>query len=491
MIKRIINILLTAILAISCCFFLSGCESTEAKELREFKQQQIELFNQSIENYYAVKYDNSFPNPEYYEYYLNDIQKKTVEQIQNAATKEDTKNIVNAANSEIRMVSYNYNHIAAVNGFSFQNRETANEIAEYDDGAVRLSVSILIVTSPLSSLQPLLAIRVTMSSGIGAKVFFGNGLTFLTPQTDKTFDPNGYPSNKETVSSPFAVSSGDSEETYILFVQTADPIIFKADGIPTYNTDHDFYFSIVFEKDGFVTGYCSYNYFDKTTYDLEPVKTIVYGEDFRNQVTEEKALSYIEQAKHGNDGEASEGIDYAVMGKLYVADRKNADSFLIYNAYMAGNTKRYFEIAYENSPNKIRIALPEDAAFTLSSQNGKFTLGGVTSNTVSPGIGDVVTYENDSGQIDFITGYLQPTVFDTGNAIDPFVYNSFFCVFAVQPSGTKPYASNSLAFKTLAVKFFTFADGTVIDEEKQNVLMIFDIITRSAFGYYKSEYLKN
>ena len=67
--KKFVCILLTTLLAMTCFFVAAGCESKEEKELREFKQQQIEFFNQNIEETFAVQYDDSFPSPEYYEYY--------------------------------------------------------------------------------------------------------------------------------------------------------------------------------------------------------------------------------------------------------------------------------------------------------------------------------------------------------------------------------------------------------------------------------------
>lgn len=129
------------------------------------------------------------------------------------------------------------------------------------------------------------------------------------------------------------------------------------------------------------------------------------------------------------------------MGKLYVADRKNLFVYSYYHTYMKMEDKnRYFEIAYENSPDRIRIVLPKDlSSFTLSAQTGEFTLKGVTAKTVTPGVGDVVIYKNDSGTLDFISGVLQPALFNEGyDAIDPFIYNSFFCVFAVQRTAQRP-----------------------------------------------------
>ena len=491
--KRFICILLTTLLAMTCLFFAAGCESKESKELREFKQQQIELFNQRIEETFAVQYDDSFPSPEYYEYYLSTIQKDTVEKIQNAATKEEAEKIMGDAYSEIHIVSQSYNHCSQAVGFSVSNLENTTEIAEYNDGSLHLSAGIFVVTSSLSSGRSCVAARVTLSEGISAKVYYSNGLTFLTPQTDATFSSNGYPgSNAEKATSPFTVSADDAEETYILLFDTTDPIIFDHKGTPSYNKDHDFYFSIIFEKDGFVTGYCLYNYFDKTTYDFRAIKTVVYGENYRGRVSEEKALGYIEQAKQGEDGEAADGIEYAEMGKLYVADRKNLSVYSYYHTYMKMEDKnRYFEIAYENSPDRIRIVLPKDlSSFTLSAQTGEFTLKGVTAKTVTPGVGDVVIYKNDSGTLDFISGVLQPALFNEGyDAIDPFIYNSFFCVFAVQPDGTAPYVPGTLAFKPLAVKYISFADSLADDSIKQSILKVFDIITRSAIEYHESEYL--
>ena len=491
--KRFVCILLTTLLAMTCFFVAAGCESKEEKELREFKQQQIELFNQRIEETFAVQYDDSFPSPEYYEYYLSTIQKDTVEKIQNAATKEEAEKIMGDADSEIQIVSRYYNHYAQTIGFSVSNLENTTEIAEYNDGSLHLSAVIFVVTSSLSSGRSCVAARVTLPEGISAKVYYSNGLTFLTPQTDATFSSDGYPgSNAEKATSPFTVSAGDAEETYILLFDTTDPIIFDHKGTPSYNKDHDFYFSIIFEKDGFVTGYCLYNYFDKTTYDFRAIKTVVYGENYRGRVSEEKALGYIEQAKQGEDGEAADGIEYAEMGKLYVADRKNLFVYSYYHTYMKMEDKnRYFEIAYENSPDRIRIVLPKDlSSFTLSAQTGEFTLKGVTAKTVTPGVGDVVIYKNDSGTLDFISGVLQPALYDWGyDAIDPFIYNSFFCVFAVQPDGTAPYVPGTLAFKPLAVKYISFADDLADDSIKQRILKVFDIITRSAIEYHESEYL--
>lgn len=480
------------LLAMTCFFVAAGCESKESKELREFKQQQIELFNQRIEETFAVQYDDSFPSPEYYEYYLSTIQKDTVEKIQNAATKEEAEKIMGDADSEIQIVSRYYNHYAQTIGFSVSNLENATEIAEYNDGSLHLSVGIFAVTSPLSSGGSYIAARVTLPEGISAKVYYSNGLTFLTPQTDATFSPDSYPgSNAEKATSPFTVSADDAEETYILLFDTTDPIIYDhKGGAPSYNKDHDFYFSIIFEKDGFVTGYCLYNYLDKTTYDFRAIKTVVYGENYRGRVSEEKALGYIDKAKQGEDGEAADGIEYAEMGKLYVADRKNLFVYSDYRTCMKTEDKnRYFEIAYENSPDKIRIVLPKDlSSFTLSAQTGEFTLKGVTAKTVTPGIGDVVIYKNDSGALDFISGVLQPALYNKGYATDSFIYNSFFCVFAVQPDGTAPYVPGTLAFKPLAVKYISFADGLADDSTKQKILKIFDIITRSAIEYHESEY---
>ena len=116
--KRFVCILLTTLLAMTCFFVAAGCESKEEKELREFKQQQIEFFNQQIEETFAVQYDDSFPSPEYYEYYLSTIQKDTVEKIQNAATKEEAEKIVGDAYSEIQIVSQSYNHCSQAVGFS-------------------------------------------------------------------------------------------------------------------------------------------------------------------------------------------------------------------------------------------------------------------------------------------------------------------------------------------------------------------------------------
>ena len=173
------------------------------------------------------------------------------------------------------------------------------------------------------------------------------------------------------------------------------------------------------------------------------------------------------------------------MGKLYVADRKNLFAYSYYHTYMKMEDKnRYFEIAYENSPDRIRIVLPKDlSSFTLSAQTGEFTLKGVTAKTVTPGVGDVVIYKNDSGTLDFISGVLQPALYDRG------IYNSFFCVFAVQPDGTAPYVPGTLAFKPLAVKYISFADDLADDSIKQRILKVFDIITRSAIEYHESEYL--
>lgn len=85
---------------------------------------------------------------------------------------------------------------------------------------------------------------------------------------------------------------------------------------------------------------------------------------------------------------------------------------------------------------------------------------------------------------------MQPALYDWGyDAIDPFIYNSFFCVFAVQPDGTAPYVPGTLAFKPLAVKYISFADGLADDSIKQRILKVFDIITRSAIEYHESEYL--
>lgn len=486
--KKFVCILLTTLLAMTCFFVAAGCESKEEKELREFKQQQIELFNQRIEETFAVQYDDSFPSPEYYEYYLSTIQKDTVEKIQNAATKEEAEKIMGDADSEIHIVSLSYNHCSQAVGFSVSNLENATEIAEYNDESLHLSAGIFVVTGPLiSSKGSYMAARVTLPEGISAKVYYSNGLTFLTPQTDATFSPDSYPgSNAEKATSPFTVSADDAEETYILLFDTTDPIIYDhKGGAPSYNKDHDFYFSIIFEKDGFVTGYCLYNYFDKTTYDFRAIKTVVYGENYRGRVSEEKALGYIEQAKQGEDGEAADGIEYAEMGKLYVADRKNLSVYSDYRTYMKMEDKnRYFEIAYENSPDRIRIVLPKDlSSFTLSAQTGEFTLKGVTAKTVTPGVGDVVIYKNDSGTLDFISGVLQPALYDRG------IYNSFFCVFAVQPDGTAPYVPGTLAFKPLAVKYISFADSLADDSIKQRILKVFDIITRSAIEYHESEYL--
>ena len=160
--KKFVCILLTTLLAMTCFFVAAGCESKESKELREFKQQQIELFNQRIEETFAVQYDDSFPSPEYYEYYLSTIQKDTVEKIQNAATKEEAEKIVGDADSEIQIVSQSYNHCSQAVGFSVSNLENTTEIAEYNDGSLHLSAGIFVVTSSLSSGRSCVAARVTL-----------------------------------------------------------------------------------------------------------------------------------------------------------------------------------------------------------------------------------------------------------------------------------------------------------------------------------------
>lgn len=486
--KKIVSVLLTVVLALSCCAFAAGCESKEEKELREVKQQQIDLLNHKIQTAWAPRYDGNRPCVEYYEYYLSDMQKKTVEQLENAATKEEVLEIAYDAFDEIRSVSSYYNQIM---GFSVRNSELSSKIIEYDDGDVSISLGQFAMPTGLSSVPSWPAIRVTLSAGVSAKVFFDNGLTFCTPQTDETFPPYSCAGgNLGTVSSPFSVSADDSEESYIFIYDTTDPIVYKWNSNkPSYNEDHDFCFSIVFEKDGYVTGYCAYNYLDETTYKYKRIKTIVYGENFRHQVTEEKALYYIELAKQGVDGEAADGIDYAEMGRLFVADMKNYYDFVAYYTYMKNrDTIQYFEIIYENSPNKIRIALPKNTAeFTLSTQEGEFTLHGVTSKTISPGIGDVVIYKNESGKIDFISGILQPSVYYSKPDAeeDSVIYNNMFCVFAVYPDGTKPYASGSLAYKTLALKGLLY-QGSL---EKEGMMKIFTAITDSAIKYHESEFL--